>query len=110
MDRISRTSLSTFMALTSLLTLLAAVLIAGTALFCHWGVNAGWLGAHDAGAALSLSLIGAVALVVASYAAPVLVIVDLALLILDRNSTFRILAAGAACAVPVLALTWLERM
>jgi len=84
--------------------LAAAVLTAATALFCHWGVNAESLGARNAGLAIFLALLGAVALVGSTYAVPVLVVLGLISFSLDRRSAFRLLAAGAACAVPVAVL------
>jgi len=89
--------------------LIVAVLTAVVALFSHWGVNAEVLGAHDAGWALFLALVGAVALVGATYAVPVMLVIGLLSLSLSRRSALRFLAAGGVCAVPVAVLTWLQR-
>jgi hypothetical protein len=101
-------SIARFLVGASWLSLVAAALTAVVALFSHWGVNAEVLGAHDAGWALFLAFVGAVALVGATHAVPVLLAIGLLSLSLSRRSALRFLAAGAACAVPVVALTWLQ--
>ena len=92
----------------SWLSLAVAVLTAATALFCRWGVNAGSFGARDMGLALYFSIVGAVALVGSFYAAPVLVVLGISSLFLQRRVGFRFLAAGAVIALPIAVLTWLE--
>ena len=92
----------------SWLSLVVAVLTAATTLFCHWGVNAGPFGARDMGLALFFSIVGAVALVSSFYAVPVLVVLGVLSLFLQRRAGFRFLAAGAITALPLVLLTWLE--
>jgi len=90
--------------------LLFALVTAVTALFCYWGVNAELLGARNTGSAIFLALAGTVALIAATYAVPVLVILGLIMLLIERRSAFRVLVAGAVCAAPIAVLTWLERI
>jgi hypothetical protein len=92
----------------SWLSLVVAVLTAATALFCQWGVNAKSFGARDVGLALYFSIVSAVALVGSFYAVPVLVVLGVLSLFLQRRAGFRFLAAGAVTALPLVLLTWLE--
>ncbi len=92
----------------SWLCLGGAVVIAVTALFCQWGINAESLGARDMGLALYLTFVGAVALVGSIYAAPVFAVLGLLSLFLERRTGFRFLAASAVTALPIAVLTWLE--
>lgn len=94
----------------SWLSLAGAICIAAVALFCHWGVNAESLGARDAGVALFLAFVGASTLIGSTYAAPVLGVLGVVTFAFQRPAAVRILAAGAACALPIAVLTWLERM
>lgn len=87
------------LAWTSWLSLAAAVLVAGTAVIARWGVNAGSLGAHGAGIALSFSFLSAYASIGALYAAPVLALAGLASLPFQRDAGLRFLAAAAVCAL-----------
>ena len=89
-------------------SLAVAVLTAATALFCQWGINAESFGARDAGLALYFALVVAAALVGAFYAAPVLIVLGVLALFLQRRVGFRFLAAGAFTALPLAVLTWLE--
>ena len=93
----------------SWLSLGGAVLLAVTALFCHWGVNADSLGARDMGLALFLAAVAAVALVGSVYAVPVLVALGIVGLFLQRSAGVRFLVAAAGTAVPIAVLTWLEQ-
>jgi len=93
----------------SWLSLAVAVLMAATALFCQWGVNAESIGAHDAGLALYFAFVVAVILVGSTYAVPVLVVLGVLSLFLQRRVGFRFLAAGAVTALPLVVLSWLER-
>ena len=93
----------------SWLSLAAAVLTAATALFCQWGINAESFGARDMGLALYFSIAGAVALVGSYYAVPVLVVLGVLSLFLQRRVGLRFLAAGAVPALPLAVLMWLER-
>lgn len=102
-------SMARFVVGASWLSLVVAVLITVVALFSHWGVNAEVLGAHDAGWALFLAFVGAFALVGATYAVPVMLVIGLLSLSLSRRSALRFLAAAGVCAVPVAVLTWLQR-
>jgi hypothetical protein len=92
----------------SWVSLAVAVLTAATALFCQWGVNAESFGAHDAGLALYFAFVVAVALAGAFYAVPVLVVLGVLSLFLQRHAGFRFLAAGAVTALPLAVLTLLE--
>lgn len=93
----------------SWLSLCGAILIAATALFCQWGVNAESLGAHDAGVALFLAFVGAATLIGSTYAAPVLGVLGALSFTFQRHTAVRFLAAGVACGLPIAVLTWLER-
>src|SRR4051812_43809654 len=93
----------------SWLSLGGAVLATVTALFCHWGVNAGSLGAHHEGLAIGFAFVGAVALIGSTYAVPVLAILGVLSLSFQRRAALRFFAAGATSAVPLAVLTWLER-
>ena len=93
----------------SWLSLAVAALMAVTALFCQWGVNAESIGAHDAGLALYFAFVVAVILVGSTYAVPVLVVLGVLSLFLQRRVGFRFLAAGAVTALPLVVLSWLER-
>ena len=92
----------------SWLSLGTAVMVALTALFCQWGIDARSLGAHDAGWAIFLASVGAIALVGSTYAAPVLAALGLLTLSFQPRAACRFLAAGATFAVPLAALTWLH--
>ena len=92
----------------SWLSLAVAVLTAATALFCQWGVNAESFGARDAGLALYFAIVVAVASVGSFYAVPVLAVLGVLSLFLQRRAGFRFLAAGAVAALPLAVLTWLE--
>jgi hypothetical protein len=92
----------------SWLSLAVAVLTAATALFCQWGVNAEPFGARDAGLALYFAIVVAVASVGSFYAVPVLAVLGVLSLFLQRRAGFRFLAAGAVAALPLAVLTWLE--
>jgi hypothetical protein len=91
----------------SWLSLAVAVLTAATALFCQWGVNAETFGARDAGVALSFAFVVGVASVGSLYAVPVLVVLGVLSLFLQRRVGFRFLASGAITALPLAVLTWL---
>jgi hypothetical protein len=92
----------------SWLSLAVAVLAGATALFCLWGVNAESFGARDMGLALNFSIVGAVTMVGLFYAVPVLAVLGVLSLFLQRHAGFRFLAAGAIAALPFVVLTWLE--
>jgi len=93
----------------SWLSLGGAILIAAVALLCQWGVNAESLGAHDAGVALFFAFLGAATLIGSTYAAPLLGVLGVLAFAFQRPAAIRFLAAGAACALPIAVLTWLER-
>lgn len=92
----------------SWLSLVVAVLTAATALFSQWGVNAESFGARDMGLALNFAIVGAVVLVGSFYAVPVLVVLGVLSLFLQRRVGLRFLAAGAVTALPLVVLTLLE--
>lgn len=93
----------------SWLSLGGAISIAAVALFCQWGLNAESLGAHDTGAALFFAFAGAATLIGSTYAAPLLGVLGVLTFAFQRPAAIRFLAAGAACALPIAVLTWLER-
>jgi len=92
----------------SWLSLTLAVLTAATVLFCQWGINAESFGARDMGVALNFAIVVAVASVGALYAVPVLVVLGVLSLFLQRRVGFTFLAAGAVTALPLAVLTWLD--
>ena len=93
----------------SWLSLAVAALMAVTALFCQWGVNAESIGARDAGLALYFAFLVGLILVGSTYAAPILVVLGVLSLFFQRRVGFRFLAAGAVTALPLVVLSWLER-
>jgi hypothetical protein len=92
----------------SWLSLVVAVLAAATALFSQWGVNAESFGARDMGLALSFAFVGGVILIGSLYAVPVLVVLGVLSLFVQRRAGFRFLAAAAVTALPLVVLTLLE--
>jgi hypothetical protein len=93
----------------SWLSVVAGILVAAIGLFSHWGVNAATLGASDAGLALSLAFLGGAALIGAMYAAPLLAVVGLLVLFIERRSAIRFLIAAAILATPLATVAWLDR-
>ena len=82
-------------------SLALAVVLTVAALLSQWAINAEAFGARDAGVALSLSFVVALALLAALYATPVVVGVGLvSLLFFERRMGLRFLAAGAVTALP----------
>jgi hypothetical protein len=98
-----------FLAWTSWLSLGVATLAAAAMLFCVWGVNAGPLGAKDAGLALSFSFAAAIIGVASLYAAPVLALAGISTLFVQRRAGLVFIGAAAACALPLAILTFMER-
>jgi hypothetical protein len=84
----------------------AAVLVASSALFCQWAVNAGRFGARDAGLAIIFAFVGAVALSVSLYAAPALSLLGGLSLFVQRRAGLRLIAASAIFAAPLVILPW----
>jgi hypothetical protein len=60
------------------------------------------------GLALNFAIVGAVVLVGSFYAVPVLVVLGVSSLFLQRRVGLRFLAAGAVTALPLVVLTLLE--
>jgi hypothetical protein len=82
-------------------SLALAVVLTMTALLSQWAINAESFGARDAGLALYLSFVVALALFAALYAAPVAVAIGIvSLLFLERRTGLRFVAAGAVAALP----------
>lgn len=92
----------------SWLSLGGAILIAAVALFSQWAVNAESLGARDAGVAIYFSFVGAATVIGSTYAAPLFGVLGVITFAFQRPAAVRFLAAGAACALPIAVLTWLE--
>lgn len=98
-----------FLAWASWTSLGVAILGAAAMLFCVWGVNAGPLGAKDAGLALSFSFSAAVIGVASLYAAPALALAGVSTLFVQRRAGLVFIAAALACALPLALLTLVER-
>jgi hypothetical protein len=99
---------SRVLAWASWLSLVLAVLAAATALFSQWGVNAESFGARDMGLALNFAFVGGVILVGSLYAVPVLVVLGVLTLFVQRHSGYRFMAAAAVTALPLAVLTLLD--
>ena len=82
-------------------SLALAVVLAIAALLSQWAINAEAFGVRDAGLALYLSFVVALALLAALYAAPVAVAVGIVgLLFFERRTGLRFVAAGAVAGLP----------
>lgn len=102
----TRSTSTRLLLLASALSLAGALLVALTALFCHWAVNARSLGARDLGLGVSFAFVGATALMASIYAAPAFTLLAVVSFPFQRRAALRFLAAALASALPVVALAW----
>jgi hypothetical protein len=91
----------TFLSVLSHLCLAAALFTAALALLGHWAINAEALGAQDFGIALFSTIVSAIALYGATWAAPVLLLAGAIGLRFERAAGLRLLTAGGLCLLPL---------
>jgi hypothetical protein len=84
-----------------------AVAAALTVLASNWGVNAASLGKYNPALALFFSSAGAAALIVSTFAVPVLALAGVASLFFQPFAALRFFAATVVAALPFAVLSWL---
>jgi hypothetical protein len=90
--------------------LAVAILVAATALFSHWAINAEAFGARDMGLALMLSYLQAFALAGSLYATPAFTLLGMVAYFFDRPSGMRLLVAAVVLSAPFTILLLAERL
>jgi len=86
----------------SWLGLTVSLLLVATALIFQWAINAESLGGQDAGLALSLSFVNAMAMFVLLFLSPLLAAFGIAMLFFNRSAGLRLFIASATAAAPFL--------